>query len=226
MSRISSTTLFNFTDSLELLIDNLRNGIYCHTIYEKLPVRYHGYKVPMACFCDIPLSLIKEHFDWYGRYGLGIKRSYARSHGVKPVWYVTSENQLVKNLVKSDALSDYELKHLLPYLKQFMGNQFYPKTQKERRKKFYDEREWRYLPDPTLIQTVFGPKAHQELRDESTLEMRMQLDLDQLEYIIIEKEEDLEPMLDSLKEISALNGVRYEGLVAKMMTSKQIERDF
>ncbi|MEQ8811092.1 MAG: abortive infection system antitoxin AbiGi family protein, partial [Imperialibacter sp.] len=69
MPRISSTTLFNFTDKLDYLIDNLKNGIYCSTIYEKLPARNCGYRVPMACFCDIPLSLISDHFQWYGRYG-------------------------------------------------------------------------------------------------------------------------------------------------------------
>lgn len=86
MARISSQTLFNFTDTIEFLIDNLENGFYCHTTFEKLPYGKNGYRVPMACFCDIPLSLIKEHFNWYGRYGIGIKKSYGRELGVKPVW--------------------------------------------------------------------------------------------------------------------------------------------
>ena len=155
MSVLSSTTLFNFTDSLDYLIDNLKQGIYCHNSYEKLPLKNNGYRVPMACFCDIPLSLIKEHFDWYGRYGIGIKRTYARTHGVKPVWYITSESKLAKDLVKNKELPEYERKHLLPYLKQFMGNQYFPKTGKPKRKKFYDEREWRYLPDDNLVEPLF-----------------------------------------------------------------------
>ena len=96
MARISSSTLFNFTDSIDHLVNNLKYGFYCHNTYEKLPLKNNGYRVPMACFCDIPLSLISEHFDWYGRYGIGIKRTYARQNGVKPVWYVTSESNLVK----------------------------------------------------------------------------------------------------------------------------------
>ena len=117
MSRISSTTLFNFTDSIDYLIDNLKNGIYCANTYEKLPIVSNGYRVPMASFCDIPLSLIKEHFDWYGRYGIGIKRIYAREKGVKPVWYITKENQFIRLLIRKNELTEYERRYLLPYLK-------------------------------------------------------------------------------------------------------------
>ena len=66
MSIISSNTLFKFTHNIDNLLDNLKNGIYCHNTYEKLPFKKNGYRVPMVCFCDIPLNLIKEHFDWYG----------------------------------------------------------------------------------------------------------------------------------------------------------------
>ena len=141
MARISSTTLFNFTDKLNYLIDNLKQGFYCHNTYEKLPLKNNGYRVPMTCFCDIPLSLIKEHFDWYGRYGIGIKRIYARAQGVEPVWYVTSESKLVRSLVKNGNLLEYEKKYILPYLKQFMGNQYFQKENREKRKKYYDKRE-------------------------------------------------------------------------------------
>lgn len=105
------------------MLDNLKNGIYCHNTFEKLPFKKNGYRLPMVCFCDIPLSLIKEHFDWYGKYGIGIKRQYARKVGVKPVWYITRENPLVENLVRLNNLSDQERNHLLPYLKQHFGLQ-------------------------------------------------------------------------------------------------------
>ena len=226
MARISSTTLFNFTDNINFLIDNLKNGIYCHNTYEKLPIRNNGYRVPMACFCDIPLSLIKEHFDWYGRYGIGIKRSYARKNGVKPVWYVTSENNLVKNIVRSKNISNYERKYLIPYLKQFIGNQFFQKEQRDKRKKFYDEREWRYIPDNTKVELFFGIK-HQKQKDIAVQNGdRMKLDLNEIEYIIIEKDDDFERMLKELKALSNNRHIRYEKLISKIITAKQIEKDF
>jgi hypothetical protein len=226
MARISSSTLFNFTDSIEYLINNLKDGFYCHNTYEKLPLRNNGYRVPMACFCDIPLSLIKVHFDWYGRYGIGLKRTYARQQGVKPVWYVTSESNLVRNLVKQDALSEYERKHLLPYLKQFLGNQSY-KGGSDKRKKFYDEREWRYIPDSSLVEVYFGTKAQREKKKATQNGERMKLDLNQVEYIIIEKESDFDRMIVELRKIANEDReLKFENLIAKIITARQIERDF
>ncbi|MBS9525859.1 hypothetical protein KI659_17695 [Litoribacter alkaliphilus] len=227
MARISSNTLFNFTDNIDHLVDNLKNGFYCHNTYEKLPLRNNGYRVPMACFCDIPLSLISEHFDWYGRYGIGIKRSYARKRGVKPVWYVTSENNFVKNLVnKKIDLTEYEKKYLLPYLKQYYGNQQY-KDGKEKKKKFYDEREWRFIPDNSLIEVCFGSQANVETSYSKQNGERMKLDLNAIEYIIIEKETDFNRMIMELGEIASTHRKnKFENLIAKIMTAGQIERDF
>src|SRR5690606_25926074 len=143
--------------------------------------------------------------------------------GVKPVWYVTSESNLVKSLVKNKNLNEYERKHLLPYLKQFIGKQEY-KEGKEKRKKFYDEREWRYIPDNSLVEPFFGtnrnsvPKANQE-------SFRMKLDLSAVEYIIIDNVKEFDRMIRVLKDISTPK-VSYEILLSKIMTSRQIERDF
>ncbi len=226
MTRISSNTLFNFTDSIDYLLDNLRLGFYCHNTFEKLPYGKNGYEVPMACFCDIPLSLIKEHFDWYGKYGIGIKRSYAREQGVKPVWYITSENNLVRNIVKSKNLTDYERKYLLPYMKQFYGKQYFEKKKTERFKKFYDEREWRYIPNNSNVKVYFGDKANRNKPLAIQNGERMKLDLNQVEYIIIEKESDFNRMLTELKSISKSGKVSYESLLSKIMTAKQIDQDF
>lgn len=226
MARISSTTLFNFTDNLNHLIDNLEKGFYCHNNYEKLPLKNNGYRVPMTCFCDIPLSLIKEHFEWYGKYGIGIKRSFARSQGVKPVWYVTSESSLVKNIVKEKILKEYERKHLLPYLKQFMGNQFNHTQQKEKRKKFYDEQEWRYIPNNSRVEYFFGIGAH-KLKDKAKQNgERMPLDLNKVEYIILKKGSDFEKLIKALKPLCKKKKIRYESLISKIMISSQIEKDF
>lgn len=227
MSRISSSTLFNFTDNIDYLIDNIRNGFYCHNTYEKLPIANYGYRVPMACFCDIPLSLISEHFNWYGRYGIGIKRTYARKNGVKPVWYITRESNLVRNLIKNKELSEYERKHLVPYLKQFIGHQQYKDQPKPKQKKFYDEREWRFIPDNSLVELYFGSKAQQEIQEAKQNGDRMKLDLNAIEYIIIEKETDFEQMIEELRIIVENdNTIRFENLISKIMTSKQIEKDF
>lgn len=180
--------------------------------------------VPMACFCDIPLSLIKEHFDWYGRYGLGIKKRFVRSQGLKPIWYITSESRLIEGIIKRKELSHYERFHLLPYLKQYMGNQNF--KGKPKRKKFYNEREWRYIPTASDVKEVFGIKQKRKLQASNSIKPgRMSIDLNEIEYIIIENTKDVEKLLITFKELTSKE-VSFESLISKILTSWQIERDF
>ena len=144
---LSSTTLFNFTDQFHFLLGNLRNGFYCGDYYEKLPfTKNSGYKVPMVCFCDIPLGMVKVHLRWYGTYGIGIKRDYARFHNVCPVWYIHKDNPVIKSLFNSVNHNALKNSPILPYLKMFFGYQKPLNGIKEEQKKFYDEKEWRYIP--------------------------------------------------------------------------------
>lgn len=224
MAKLSAETLFNFTDSLDFLLNNLTSGIYCHNSYEKLPIKDNGYTAPMACFCDIPLSLIKDHFEWYGRYGLGIKRSYARDNGVRPVWYVTSESEVIKHIIANKSLSEYERKYIVPYLKQFIGYQDHPAENKAKRKKFYDEREWRYIADSSDVITFF--KAPRSKANTGPSQKRLKLELSAIEYIIIDSDKDIKVLLSKLKNLSKKNSYSYENLVSKIITARNIERDF
>lgn len=54
----------------------------------------------------------------------------------------------------------------------------------------------------------------------------MPLDPREIEYIIIELEQDMEPLLKVLKKLSLKHELSYESLVSKIITAKQIERDF
>lgn len=226
MGNISSSTLFNFTDSIDRLINNLKQGIYCHNTLEKLPGNRHEYRVPMACFCDIPLSLISDHFEWYGSYGIGVKREYARELKAQPVHYITSENLFIKNLVKDKTFSEYNRKYLIPYLKKFSGDQLFPPSKINRRKKFYDEREWRFIPDPKLTEIYFGEKSIADKKEASQPKLRFPLKLKEIEYIIIENESDFEIIIPELRRISEQKNVKFETLIAKIITAKQIKKDF
>ena len=129
----------------------------------------------------------------------------------------------MKSLIKNKDLNEYERKHLLPYLKQFIGNQEY-KGGKEKRKKFYDEREWRYIPDNSLVEPFFGTNR-KSIPQGSKENDRMKLDLSAIEYIIIDNEKEFNKIIKVLKKLSTKK-VSYELLLSKIMTSRQIERDF
>ncbi|MBL0102416.1 MAG: hypothetical protein IPP51_00750 [Bacteroidetes bacterium] len=227
---LSSTTLFSFTYTLDFLLDNLEHGFYVNHIYEKLPFRKIGYIVPMRCFCDIPLGMIKTHLVWYGNYGLGIKRKYARSHGVCPVWYIHSDSREMKSLISRKNLDGLKSNSFLPYFKQFYGNQknYEGITQKI---KFYDEREWRYIPkeikaEVLLDKTESEIEAIRKNKNGNKI-LRMPIPLNEVEYIIVNDSKDLKILLPALKRLASKNqDVSYELLVSKILTSKQIQKDF
>ena len=228
MGNISSSTLFNFTDNIEHLLNNLEHGIYCHTSLEKLPGNRHAYEVPFCCFCDIPLSLISEHFEWYGEYGIGLKREYAREHNTQPVHYVTSESRFLKNITrkKTENISNNTKQYLIPYLKKFQGDQRHPARKRDKRKTFYDEREWRYVAEPEAVNLFFGKKSIEKRKEPIQNNHRFPLNLNKVEYIIVKDDKDVEMISKKLETIVDNKEVIFTSLISKIITAKQIRRDF
>ncbi len=224
MSILSSTALFNFTDSFTHLEDNLLKGFYAATTYEKLPRKNNGYSIPMVCFCDIPLSMIKEHLDWYGRFGIGIKRSYAREHGVTPVFYLHSDNSHLDALLKEDNHNAI-IRNLIPLMKQFFGYQDFQGIR--RKKKFYDEHEWRYIPPKSQLIVHLNEKMSSAISRIEKQTLRMPINYNSIEYIIVEKPKFITPLLKIFDKIVKQNkAVNRELLISKILTAEQISRDF
>jgi len=105
-----------------------------------------------------------------------------------------------------------------------MGNQPYH-GDIEKRKKFYDEREWRFIPDNSPVETFFRVKADEIKHSKKKSVHRMTLDLSMVEYIIIEKEREIESLLKELEKISK-NKIQFNILLTKILTARQIEHDF
>jgi len=231
---ISSTTLFNFTDTFDRLVGNIRDGIYCGDIYEQLPQfgSPSGYIVPMVCFCDIPLGLIKEHLDWYGNYAIGIERAYARTLNICPVWYIHKDNPVVLKMFKSiENKRELIGSPILPYLKRFLGKQKPLLDDVARLKKFYDEREWRYIPKEKGFEALFMMVDHIEAeiyakditRKRST---HMPLELGKIDYIIVKNDLEKRNLYPILRQLSDERGIKYEDLISSIITCTQIRRDF
>ena len=229
---LSSTTLFNFTDSFSHLVSNLENGFYCGELYEKLPFksRAAGYRVAMVCFCDIPLGQIKEHLGWYGNFAIGIRREYARTYGINPVWYMHTDNIVLKKMFSHKDKSLLNESPILPYIKRFLGKQKDVSGQ-NKMKKFYDEREWRYIPqnkDFRVELITNGTHIENEKIVESTKKVtHMPLKLDTIEYIIVDNDENKKELYKVLKNLSKKDkSVTYEDLVSSILTCSQIRKDF
>lgn len=172
---ISSNTLFHFTSKLEYLLGIIEKGFLPRYSLEDLSyfgigVAADGTRwetgVPMVCFCDIPLSMIRDHLSVYNGYGIGLSKDWGRLNGIAPVLYCEENSQTTKaitdikhfdfaSLLKEE-LSNNELlafskttayiRRLPFFVKKYQG-EFFHLGMKYPNKRFYDEREWRFIPN-------------------------------------------------------------------------------
>src|SRR5436305_12297090 len=89
-------TLFHFTNSLDTLLRILREGFWPQYCLED--VRWLGDKStqwlawPMVSFCDIPISRLHQHTEFYGFYGIGVYRAQWAATGLNPVLYISDDS--------------------------------------------------------------------------------------------------------------------------------------
>ncbi|MDR7122164.1 abortive infection system antitoxin AbiGi family protein [Rheinheimera soli] len=160
-----SQTLFHFTKNLELVKKILTEGFWPRYCLEDLTwyMQSNFYTAfPMVCFCDIPLSRIKDHVDFYGSYGIGVTKEWALLSRLNPVSYLSntsnygfSVTNMYKNFDHTAKTVYYEkfgadLNVILSHFKPLngtmnIGGNFISKD-------FYQENEWRYVPYSEDIQ--------------------------------------------------------------------------
>jgi hypothetical protein len=160
---VSSNVLFHFTRSMGAIESILRDGFFPHycpeysleheDIEAAASRRPPMAAAPMVCFCDLPLSLIGKHLKEYGNFGIGLEKKWGTQNGVSPVIYTHSKAKTrpavsrltTKARRKSHETVPRDLRFLAAYTKPFEG----PAWRDDRLQKkvrFYDEREWRYVP--------------------------------------------------------------------------------
>ena len=80
---ISSNNLFHFYPEFQYLKQAINEGLWPRYFIEK-KWSAKDIAIPMFCFCDIPLSQIKDHIDEYGHYGIGVTKDFARDNKITP----------------------------------------------------------------------------------------------------------------------------------------------
>ena len=113
--QVTSDTLFHFTTSLKNLKDILSKKFlltYCHEKY-LLDYETHDSYYPMVTFCDIPLSLAKDHIEKYGSYAIGMTKEWGIKNNLNPVVYIEKDSLLAKDI---QATTDNLIKTSSPIL--------------------------------------------------------------------------------------------------------------
>ena len=232
---VSTEQLFHFT-KFEFLLKILDSGFYPHYNLEYVEVSDFDKQIsvtlaiPMVCFCDLPLNLVKKHSDKYGKTAIGLSKEWGYINKINPVFYIqynsvvadAISNQLsqVILLAKYMKKKDIRDKKMIGIMQQLYGSFMVlasflkPYEYKEiitishgkfceqfQYGRFYDEREWRYIP-------MYKVQSHDELfmrmdiyedinqRNKANENMRkysLTFNLTDIEYIIVEnKQQDIE----------------------------------
>lgn len=205
-----SQTLFHFTKDLETLKKILKNGFWPRYCLED--TRWHEQldaetvAFPMVCFCDIPLSKIHSHLNFYGKYGLGVTKEWAINNKINPILYLAGENTLSQALreIISYAYSLEEtekynaiktIRYIYQNIKPTKGLMTINNCLTE--KDFHLESEWRFVPrdgniEPYLLNNQFNDKATLEAENEKTYKnCRLKITPTDIKYIFVEQETDI-----------------------------------
>ncbi len=252
---ISANTLFHFTGNLENLISILTHEFQPRFCLEDLTVVFAGRNppsvlelaVPMVCFCDIPLSQTASHLSAYGDYGIGLTKAWGQKNGITPVLYLhhrslaaSTLGKLLEKIRDADLDPDYKgelsqnLYDLSCYVKPYEGT-FSRDNRQTENYRFYDEREWRYVP-------VMPPDFHRtgmkksdfinlETRERANERLagisRIGFEPNDIKYLIVRREEEIVPFITEVKRIKGKYSHDDVELVAsRVISAEQIRADF
>jgi len=230
---LSSSALFTFTSDLDYLTDMLLNGIRARYSFESLPYSKKHFMIPMKCFCDIPLSKTKVHLNWYGNYGLGIRKTFLTSQGVTPVFY--AHDLTIKEVIKPLLNNPYS-DRLIGLTKRYIGTTYkldVDNNAKRSTRLFYDEREWRYIPKDAKLEWFTPTKsmknglilAKEKNQNEPFTGSAIKLDFQDIAYIIIKNKKDIAQLRKVLRKKFPEN-LDFELSLTKVITTDQIKKDF
>jgi len=244
-----SHTLFHFTSSLDNIFKILSSGLwprYCAEDFRWYNEAIDYVAYPMVCFCDIPLTRISEHTQFYGQFGIGFKRDWAIKSGLNPVIYLAENSPLRKSLLQmahSDVFIKRDLKltyndhyrEILSQIKPLSGRMYDKANRLEVEKDFYLENEWRYVPELTEVNKCIpmemynDPLQNNKLNSKSYEQGLLKFSLSDINYIFVDNESSLVSLLsyvDELKSDEKDSELTIEILKSRLITFDSIQRDF
>jgi len=246
---ISSNSVIHYTNKIESLKGIIQNkGFKVKYCSENVLLNDFTTPIatPMVCFCDIPLSEVKNHIDSYGSYGIGLFKTWAKKSGLNPVLYIENRSETaiqMKNafekLIKDfkDEKDDKDFSRMFVRIMQFCKNYEGPlkigKIDTEHYR-FYDEREWRYIPS---IETLNGAPLvipnNEYIKDKDDnnqkLEhIKLEFTVDEISYIIVDSEDEIPEILTVLNQTfeDDCTAKQLKVLGTKIVTKNQIYNDF
>ena len=206
---------------------------------------------PMTCFCDLPLSKIESHLEFYGSYGIGLSKSWGEEKGLTPITYIHNNSTQINYIKQVGTLIfkafDKDKFEKIPYdknplialfelaafFKPYSGQMW--RISKYVDKRFYDEREWRYVPFISEKDNQYRLSKDEFLNDikrASSNEViggkfALKFSASDIKYLIVQKEAEmvaLSDALDIMTDVYSIEEIKI--LKTKIISSEQIKEDF
>lgn len=207
--------------------------------------------IPMVSFCDLKISELKSHMEKYGNYGIGLKKEWANTKGLNPVFYVNKSSPFTGSFIRavgdlrkytdnvegiiSKAMAGgtyMDVFNVYRYMKNYEGNLVRRSGKVTKNYRFADEREWRYVPslDEKVIPFLPGGDDWNiedlEVLMGTTKPRNLHFQPDDIKYLIVENENDISSMISHLKSAkSRFDRNTIERLVSRILTVDQINND-
>ncbi len=263
-SSISANTLFHFTNSFENLESIFVNYFYPRYCLEDqsylVPTHLPKFAaIPMVCFCDVPLSHINYHTETYGYYCIGLAKEWGQANGINPIMYSLPNSYstlLLKHsfsnlypfnpelvLYKTDQPDQAAqnvttmLYSFFTFLKPYEGEVWKNGINIKKRVRFYDEREWRYVPVlerlndlgliPVMSQEQYNDRRILNHCNEILQSFQLKFEARDIKYIIVKEEDEVLKMAQKIESL----GYKYSDKKIKLLTTRiismhQILEDF
>lgn len=241
---LSANSLIHLTNSMESLRGILNGYFKVKYCVEKIHTKSGSINgaYPMVCFSDIPISQINNHVDSYGEYGIGMKKDWAISKGLNPVFYVEKNSDLAsyvrkvlpKYLSKEPTKFDEQEKELFEMVR-YMKNYQNDLIRGERiikNYRFYNEREWRFVPSFEIAQQYVNIKNYntdekKEIANSSIKDLKLEFEPNDIKYLIVPTENDILEVIEILRKIlgNKFPLDEIEKLYTRIITVEQIRED-
>lgn len=250
--------------SANVLCKYMRKPEYLHEILKNMAIkpRYveeiidyigvdalHSISIPMVCFCDIPLSKVSKHSEYYGTYGIALDKNQCVNKNVQPVTYVNVNSGYYKdfsntilNLFSIEEQPASRWKFLADFVltQMLYSKPVYGETVQDAeiiKRLFKDECEWRFIPtlssDMDLILT--NKKNTQEGRDlynralarEENASTWLSFSPSEISYLIVPDENAAIDLIGFIsKELIELDESTRQRLISKIEIANKISSNF
>ena len=193
-------------------------------------------------FCDIPLTRIEEHVGYYGEYGIGMTKQWAKTNGLNPIIYLSQPTSVSTALAKlctsnPSATGGYysgsaeDINDIISYVKPVEGSIMVGAIPTP--KEFYQENEWRYVPKSQAIRQWIPKEDHLDINklhafnEAAKNNGNLQITPNDIKYIFVKSDADIPAIVDYIQsELGTFSANDLKILVSRVISSESINVDF